>query len=197
MVRTLSRTAAGLLLLICIAGIIHGSVAASSHAIYKAVRYRPENEVTRAPLENSNRAEKSYSLYPYNYYFCIWTAENCWYNRHDDDGGEIETRVLAAERWCDRGLELNSRKSQLRLLKARLMARRDARKAAEYWREYVDWDFWDSFNHAALAELYAAAGDIESAMNQLKWLTKPSDLEYARNEINAAWKREMSGNPGK
>lgn len=191
------RTVGLLLLILSFAGIVHGSRATAAQIIYKSVRYRDEKQSRRDPEAAERRAHVAYRLYPYNYYFCIWTAENCWYYRNDETGHEVPERVSLAQKWCNRGLELNERKSQLRLLKARLIARTSPAKGAEYWKEYVDWHFWDRYNHAALVELYADAGNLESAMEELKWVKGSKHYKHASSLLQEAWKREMMGMPEK
>ncbi len=191
------RIAGSFLLILSFAGIVHGARAAAAQVIYKSVRYRDETQSRRDPEAAERRAHAAHRLYPYNYYFCIWTAENCWYYRNDETGHEVFERVGLARKWCDRGLELNERKSQLRLLKARLIARTSPAKGAEYWQEYVDWHFWDRYNHAALVELYADAGNLESAMEELKWVKRSKHYKHAGSLLQVAWKREVMEVPGK
>lgn len=189
------RYIGALVLVLSLWGVVYSAKATVSHIIYNEVRYKDERESRLDPEKAEQLAQAAFRLYPYNYYFCIWTAENCWYYRLSEEGNEKPERVILAQKWCDRGLALNNRKSQLKLLKARLIARRSPADGAEYWSQYVDWHFWDSYNHAALVELYAGAGDMLRAMEELEWVRGSKHYNYASGELQAAWKREMTALP--
>ena len=64
-------------------------------------------------------------------------------------------------------------------------------EAIETWHAYLDWAFWDSFNHAVMVELYSQGGRYEDAMDELAWVRGPKDLAYARQTIKDAWQEEM------
>lgn len=180
------------LLIVSICGVVHALRASVAAAVYHRVRYHAEQRSRGDPEWAGMVAERSYRFYPYNYYLCAWIAENFWYYRFNKSGEELSSRVTSAEIWCNRGLEQNSWKSQLRLLKVRLVARESPSAALESWKEYMDWDYWNRYNHAVLVELYARAGDFSNAMEALERVKGTKHHNYARRELHAAWQKEFS-----
>jgi tetratricopeptide (TPR) repeat protein len=134
--------------------------------------------------------EKAYPVYPFNYNFCIWAAETAYYTSSEVSGNESIRRRALAERWCGTGLKSNFYKSQLRLLKTRLLAEEDLSDAIRYWEAYVDWQFWAPYNHAVLVDLYSRAGDFDKALQSLEWVKGSEYHEEARRHLQEAWSRE-------
>ncbi len=174
-----------LLLLVCCFGVVHAGRAAASFCVYYQTKYGPSDTL---PEVVAARCERAHVLYPFNYHFCIWTAEHAWYRRFAEGGAELSGRVDIAHAWCDIGLSLNPWKSQLRLLKTRLLWRDSAEMALQYWRAYVDWDFWNPYHHVVLAELYADTGDFASALRELTWVRGSEQREAVIRRITEAWK---------
>lgn len=171
------------------AAVFHGSRAATAYAVYHHTRYGAAGNYDARQC--AVRCDTAHKLYPFNYYFCIWTAERCWYERFDAAGDESFRHVELAGKWCDRGLELNRRKSQLRLLKTRLLARESLEKALSNWEDYVDWHFWCPHNHAVLVDYYSMAGNYEKAVKSLKLLRDTGYYDSARRKVREAWSKEM------
>ncbi len=182
--------AAGMVLM-SVCGTVQAVRAAISYAGYYQIKYGAEQTALWQKLD---KAEDVYDLYPWNYNLCIWCAEHSYYNRFDD-GREQEKLIVSAGKWCDRGLDLNPFKSQLRLLKARLLARESSAEAAEYWREYVQWDFWTPYHHAVLAEFYIDAGKLWEAADELRWLQNSGYYDDISEKIQEAWRKEMQLDP--
>ncbi len=178
--------AAGMVL-VSVCGTVHAVRTAISYAGYYQIKYGGEQTALWQKLD---KAEDVYDLYPWNYNLCIWCAEKAYYNRFED-GREQEELIDSAEKWCERGLDLNKFKSQLRLLKARLLARESSAEAAEYWREYVQWDFWRPYHHAVLAEFYIGAGKLWEAADELRWLQNSEYYDDISEKIREAWRKEM------
>lgn len=132
-------------------------------------------------------------FYPYNYSFCFWAAEQAFFASGSPQ--DREERALARA-WCDRGLAMNPWNRELQILAARLTQRESPARAARQWERYVEWQFWDSYNHALLAELYADAGDIERAWDELEWVKGSRYYENTRTAIRAAWRRERQSIEG-
>jgi hypothetical protein len=183
-----------LLLALAALGAWHSARAGLSYMVYHHTKFIPPREYER-PETVARRCEDAYRLYPYNYYLCIWIAEKCWYARHDLDGSESPGRVELARLWCDRGLALNRRKSQLRLLKTRLLARHSVREAIDHWNDYVRWHFWEPHNHAILVELYAEAGDFAEALRSLEWVKGSKHYAEAHLKLQTAWAKEIARPP--
>jgi len=180
-----------LLLVLSVYGIFHGIRASLAQAIYHYVKYGAGSKVVEDLRATFRRCQDSFRLYPYGYYLCIWTAEKAYYGRFGPNGKEVPERLEAARLWCERGLELNYYKSQLRRLKTRLLARESLPDAIEYWGKYVDWQFWEPYNHAVLVEMYAEAGDLNNALESLVWVEGSEYYEEASRKFDEAWKKEM------
>ena len=184
----LPAVAAGVLLaLIALYGIYVAACMTYAQNIYFNVKYGRFKDQPGAVLAECERG------YPYdtsNYHQAILAAETAYYQRFDVRGAEMPARVLAADRWCDRGLAMNFRQSQLRLLKARLIERHAPADAAAYWRKYVEWSFWMPEFHAELAGLYAAAGNYDAALDSLAWTKGSEHYLPTRHKILTIWRRE-------
>ena len=164
----------------------HGLRAGIAQSLYFKAKFGGD----RGDLQRIvKHCETSWRLYPYNYYFPMWTAENAYYGWESDD--DAKGRLETARRWCDAGIELNVYRSALRLLKTRLLRTVSLGQATAYWEEYVDWNFWNPHNHAVLAELYAAGGAWGRAMQSLRWVRGSPYYEHARRSVNDLWREQM------
>lgn len=176
--------------LLVVAGIctVRGARTAIAQAIYVESKYGLTKDDEEKVFANCERA---YALYPYNYRFCTWTAEMAWYGRFDEDGSEIAARRALADYWCQRGLGLNPFRGQLRTLEVRLLMQEALREAVRKWEAYVEWHFWEPFNHAFLAELYALDGRYEDAIESLAWAKGSRYAREARQRVLDAWNAEI------
>jgi len=166
-------------------GMWHGARAALAFAGYHHARYSSARSAI--PREVSVRCSAAYRLYPHNYYFCVWTAEKLYYEG-DAAGADAE----AVRVWCDRGLDLNPHKRQLQLLKAHLLAEESPALAVEWWERYLDWQFWEPFNHVAMVHFCAQAGDFAKGREALRWASPSPHYEEARKAFQEAWQRELT-----
>lgn len=187
------RIPIGLLLLaVSVYGIFHGARVGLAQAIYHHVKYGSEAGKVENLRSALTRCQHTYRLYPYNYYFCIWMAEKAYYNRFGPDGKESPELLEAARLWCERGLDLNYYRSQLRRLKTRLLAEKSLPEAIKYWEKYIDWQFWEPYNHAVLVEMYAEAGDFSKAAESLAWVEGSRYYDETSEKLHKAWKREKA-----
>ncbi len=184
-----------LLALLALYGIYVAARMAYAQDIYFNVKY---GRLKAQPASLLPECERGYRYDDSNYYQAILAADSAYYQRFDAHGVELPARVQAAERWCERGLAMNPYKSQLRLLKARLLERRSPAAAAAYWRKYVEWSFWMPEFHAELAGLYAAAGNYDAALDSLEWTRGSEHYLPTRQKILTIWRREsrMPALPG-
>jgi hypothetical protein len=183
------RTAAGAALAaLGLFGVVHAARASAAQALY----HRARHGAASGDLPRGLRlAERAYRFYPYHYYLCIWACRSAYEAAAAAGASDAEGWRAAAGRWCERGLALNPYKRQLRLIRARIIARASPADAARYWEEYLSWHFWDQENHVAMVEFYAKAGRLHEAMEQLKWL-KGADAEArARAALRRVWQAEM------
>ncbi|MDP6491676.1 MAG: hypothetical protein QGH42_13780 [Kiritimatiellia bacterium] len=187
---TTIQTCAGALLIVLGAYCSHYAWrAARAHWIYKSAKYGPTQDDLSVALRSIERAHR---LYPHNYRFCIWAAEQAYTRRSEVGGTERQRRYRAAENWTDVGLALNPFSGPLQLVKARLLQKRDPAAAATGWAKYVEWHFWEPYNHAVLVDLYASAGDFTRAANALDWVKGSEHYEWAMGRLQDAWRAEMT-----
>jgi tetratricopeptide (TPR) repeat protein len=169
-------------------GICYGIQASIAQAIYHEAKYVNVKDDARLVL---NRCEEAYDLYPRNYYFSIWAAEKAYYTSFGVDKTESQKLLAASERWCDIGLIQNPYNDQLRMLKTHLLAKDSIPDAIKYWEPCVEWQFWEPYNHAVLAELYAKSGQFEKAFDSLKWVEGSKYYAETARKIKDAWYKDM------
>ncbi len=136
--------------------------------------------------------EQAHRLYPHNYRFCLWAAQQAYQGAADAEGEARDQLFRAAENWSGVGLGMNRFNGPLQLLKARLLQRSDPAAAAESWARYVKWHFWEPYNHAVLVDLYADAGNFDGAADALDWVKGSEHYEWALGRLQRAWRREMT-----
>ena len=88
---------------------------------------------------------ESQATYPRNYRFCRLAAQRAF-----DDYFEADKRrddlLEIARRWCDTGFRLNPYDRELNILRLGLLDIEDRSLALEFWEEYVDWYYWNTYN---------------------------------------------------
>jgi hypothetical protein len=187
---TVILASAIIMLAVSVLGVTRGVRASAAYILYHHACYGKGSGSISDILSSSAIAGRHY---PYNYYFAIFAAESAYYEAlRTGEGDEREYLMRAADYWCEKGLFLNPYKSQLRIMRARLMAKRDPAAAADYWRDYVDWHYWEPFNHSALAEFYAMAGSFDEAFKALETIKGREHYEDGLRRINKQWRREMA-----
>ncbi len=167
----------------------HGVRASIASQRYYAAKYGSTKDDVRAVLK---LCEEAQSYYHWNYHACLLATERA-YEAAGLSTNEQERAWLREQEqvWCDRGLAVNHMKSQLRLLKAWALARQSPIEGARYWEEYVDWDYWDTYNHRVLVELYARAGELERADECLDVIVGLPQYQEAEDALRAAWERRQ------
>lgn len=177
------------LLCLSLAGVIHGTGAAW------AARLSCRAQLAQPPLAVEQVVAwcyKAYTLYPWNYYFSIYTAELAYYQADAVSGPDRAERLRQARIWCDRGLVQNPFKSQLRRLKTRFIWEESPSEAIAYWKAYTDWQYWEPYNHATLAEMYSRYGEADKAEAELR-IVRGDPMGYADYEkVRAAVAKENS-----
>jgi len=163
------------------AGTLHGLRAAAAQILYHQAKFGSARDNPRRILR---RCEAAHRLYPFNYRFCGWAAEEAYYHP--------SPVPAAAAHWCDAGLRLNPYVRDLQVLKTRLLAERSLPRAIEHWEAYVDRNFWDPYHHALLAELHAHAGHFSEALESLKWVKGSPYFRETRRIVDEAWDRETA-----
>ena len=180
--------AAAALAVLALAGTVWGVRAAASQILYFQSKYGAFKD---NPERIDAVVERAHRLYPFNFYACIWCAETAYYRRFDDRDREIPERVESAKKWCRIGLDLNPYSSELRTLEVELLARTSLDKAIARWEEYVDWQFWEPYNHLVLVRLYCDAGRFGEAAEALAFTEGSRHHREARAYYREAWEREI------
>jgi len=187
--RTFLSILAGILILALSAcGILHGMRAGVAQGLYRQAKF---GSVRDKPRGIFRRCERARRLYPYNYYFCILASEKAYDRARSLRGAGKADLMAISEKWCDEGLALNRYRRKLRVLKAKHLRRRSPDEAVMYWEEYVDWHFWDPYNHALLADIYASAGYFGKALESLEWVKGSEHYDRVAASVRHAWRGEM------
>ena len=185
----LGLLAGGLALLaLGVVGVMHGLRAGRAQALYFKSKYGAwQHDLERILAA----AQQAHALYPHNDELCIWTAETAYARREDAAGVEQPERVAAAARWCAEGLRLNPYASELRRLDVTLTERHSLPEAIRKWEAFVDWQYWEPYNHAVLVDLYARAGRYDDAQAALRLIRGHPFEAQARSALADAWKAEI------
>jgi len=187
------RALSGLVLIVlAAAGVVQGVRASVAQAIYHHVKFRSPDQALERSAAWCRCADR---LYPYHYRLSNWMAQTAWARRTNEAGPLQPDRIDLAREFVSHTLALNPYQPDARLLQARLLALRSPAQARDYWRAYVDWHFWSSFNQAVLVELTAAAGDFDEALRLLDRIRNKPDYDYARRALELAWRREREMPP--
>lgn len=180
---------------VALAGVWHSVCAGVAHCCYHAAKYGRASD-TEQVLALCRRA---YVLYPANYYFSILAAEKAFYTAGLVEAGARKRRLDQAAVWCDRGLMQNGWKGQLRRLKVRFLWEQSPSEAIRFWRAFTDWQFWEPYNHAELAVMYAQVGDFASAEREMKLISGTPDGARVRQAIDKEqkeWSEILEGGKG-
>jgi hypothetical protein len=177
--------------LIGLFGIRHSINATKAQVIYAKSRYAKGSKKL-SPEEVYSNYIYAVNLYPYNFYFAAYAGEKIFYNLHNYKGQELEEKTEIVKDIAGDGIKINSYNSQLIYLHMRMLEKDSPWAALACWKKFVDWYFWNDYNHSVLAELYAKSGMYEKAMNELKYLEKnPKLLDHTKRLIDDAWLSEM------
>ena len=179
-------------------GVVHSAIALAAQSGHYAVRLgilgaHPHGKVDSGAI--LKLSDRFHSWYPYDYRLCVWIGEGAFYGW----GGSPDTHdgplLDVASVWCERGLSMNPHSRSLRLLRTRVLELEAPSDAAAYWEDFVEWDFWDPFNHAVLAGLAARAGGFVKALRSLEMTRNSPYYDDTRKDIRRAWKIELSRMP--
>jgi hypothetical protein len=185
------------LLAIAVLGLVHGTRAALAQIWYRQAKYGAASGEAEQILGLCRRA---FVWYRWNYYFSIEAAERAYAAAEAGTATNREALLCQSQFWCERGLIQNRWKSQLRRLKVRFLWETSPSEAIRFWEAHTQWQFWDPYNHAVLAELHARAGDFEDAERSLKWTEGTLEYEPTRKALQAektAWNEAVNGDRGR
>jgi len=179
------------LLLFGLLGARYSINATRAQVMYAKSRYAQGSKSLTPESVYSNYVYAA-NLYPYNFYFSAYAGENFFYNISNYNSREAAENLEIIKEIAADGIEINPYNSQLIYLHMRMLETESPKAALDYWQKFVDWYFWNDYNHSVLAELYAKSGMYEKAMNELKYLEKnPKLLDHTKHLIDDAWLFEM------
>ena len=169
-------------------GALYSVRAARSQRIYHAVKYGSLSEASPAAVDEA--CEAAIALYPHNYYMAIEAVERLWPSS-DMPLGERDVALSHVARWCERGLLQNPYPRQLHRTKTRLLGLTSPAVAADYWKAFVDWQFWKPLNLQVMVEYYVRAGRLAEAAELLSLLEGRPGYDKAAAALRRGWAAEM------
>ena len=181
--RLFTALASAALACLAAAGAVHGVRAAGAFADYHRAKWGSGKDRPELALDLCARAR---SQYPWNYRACEFAADTALDTAGQRRGEEQDLWLERAEEWSEDGLRLNPYDGDLRLVKTRVLETASLREALDYWKTYVDWEYWDPFNHAVLADLYARAGDLVGARHSHPLVKGSVYYEWTRLQVERA-----------
>ncbi|MBT3193560.1 MAG: hypothetical protein HN341_13500 [Verrucomicrobia bacterium] len=181
---------AGLLTAAGILGTLYSIRAAKAHQRYHAITYGKLAEASTDRM--ASEWDRAHALYPHNYFLCIKAVEGLWTAAFSD--GEIDgsSAMEQFDRWCARGIELNPHHWKLHRAVTLRLAPESPKAAADYWEQFVEWQFWSPRNLCLLVECYARAGRLAEASETLELLEGRETHARAAAALQRAWARELS-----
>ncbi len=171
-----------------ILGTVYSVQVARSQRIYHAVKYGSLSEAPPAVVADA--CEAAFTLYPHNYYLSIEATDRLWPGR-DAAPSERTAGLAQVESWCERGLAQNPYRRKLRRTKTRLLGQTSPDAAANYWKQYVDWQFWKPLNLRILVECLVRAGRLAEAAEILPLLKGRPEYDKAAAALRRGWAAEM------
>lgn len=189
--RVVRQLAGSVLLVLALAAALHGVCTDTAQWIYYRAKFGTESGNPETALRLCRRG---WPFYHFNYRLCMHAADTAYFSTLPQEESAIRERLRLARLWCDRALSLDRHKREMRWLKAEFLWGESPQKAIAYWKEYVDWEFWVPYNHAALAQFLAKAGDIESAEKEAVWFAG-SEYEKVTREVIEAERAKLRPTP--
>ena len=142
-----------------------------------------------------SQCQKAQQLYPYNYRLMAWGAEAAFERSQSAAGSDKVEYLNLTESLCDRGLSLNRYVMPLPYIKMQLLCLNSPKDGVLYWEQYVEWDYWNSYNHAVLVALYAADGKFGKAMKSLQFIKGTEDFSEANKILQNYWDADSAMPP--
>ena len=171
--------------------VCYGIRVARAQVLYHAIKYGQQAQAD--PELISTKAEKAYALYPHNYFLCLYVAEQFWPKSSGPEADISADAVERFDRWYERGLTLNPYHWRLHRAKTRSLSLTSADAAADYWAQFVDWQFWSPANLSFLVTCYARSGRFVEAAETLSLLKGyPGHYARAAAALRTAWAAEMA-----
>ena len=169
------------LFIVALVGIVHGTRAGLAQLLNYRAKFGP---AARDPDQVAALCGRAMRLYPYNYHICVLTAA-LLYDIAQADSSRAAHLMPLARYWCGRGLELTPYKLRLRWLQTRFLWQEAPERAIRSWEEFTAWNFWEPYNHAYMAQLYAQAGHVAKAEKEMVWAKGASIYEQTAAIVTA------------
>ncbi len=136
-----------------------------SSLVYRHARFARHSGGEGAVRRAAELAQSAYRIDPDNHPFWSWLSDGlvAAYGASGDPD-----MLAGAALWSERGLAANRFGWRINVTRAKVLAEKSPDEAVRFWGLYVDWHYWEPFNHAYLAELHARAGDTGSALHVLR-----------------------------
>ena len=150
--------------LVCL---LHTTRMVIASTYYHQAKYGSSKEDVEYVLEKCRSAA---ALCGYHYLFFRLAADKAFALASKGDSADREYYFDQARFWCERSLALSSHQTLVNWIKARLLWRESPAQAIKHWENHVAWHFWDPFNHAMLACMYAQADDVPRAEKEVEWV---------------------------
>jgi hypothetical protein len=184
--RVLTRLAGLLLLVVALGGVLY-----ASRVSLAQYRYHQLRKTVEKPGEGfAAEVLELHASYPRNYHLLAWAAEMAHDRALRLDGAARLTAFEETGLLCDAGLDLNPHRVPLPIIKTSLISQASLAEAIIYWEAFVAWDYWNPYNHAYLAELYAAAGRFGDAARALNLIQDTPFAASASRALRRAYERE-------
>lgn len=169
---------------------------AKAHSTLPTVNSMSNKAGIKHPAQDNNyiltQCSKAQRLYPYNYRLLAWGAEKAFDHSQNTIGADRIEYIHLAETLCNRGLSLNRYMMPLPFIKMQLLCLTSIKEGIKYWEQYVEWDYWNSYNHAVLAGLYAADGEFGKAMQSLQFIKGTEDFAEANKIVQDYWNADSA-----
>ena len=165
---------------LALGGAVYSTRAAWAAWLYAEAKYDEPKRDCEQVVALCGRA---YPFYPHNYFFSIIAAEGAYYHAQELPEAQRAGLLRAARLWCARGVAQNPWDSQLCRLKSRFLWEDSPARAIEYWKARTEWQFWEPYNHAVLADMYARVGRFDEASESLYWAQGADDYAAVRGRV--------------
>ncbi len=140
----------------------------------------------------SKLAQTAYKMDEWNHPFWSWLSDGLVTAYGTSGDPDI---LAGAALWSKRGLAANSYGWRLSVTRAKVLAETSPDEAVRFWERYVEWHYWEPFNHAYLAELHARAGDTGRALHVLRRIEGMPYHEQARQIVTQWAGHQRSAGP--
>jgi hypothetical protein len=186
--RTLSLVAGMCLVIGGCVGLVYSLRAHSAQWTYHDLKF---SGVAIHFEEADGRARDAQALYPFNYRLCDWMASQAW-DRYDSASKTRSTALSDVGDWTGNAIALNPYPRSICEIRRKYLEETSLTEAIRYWSEFVEWSFWDPYNHAVLLELHVRTRNLDGALSEMKWVRNSPYAPRAVEFIQGLLEREFT-----